>query len=246
MNANIAALYQQQYQELGALVAAAPDLLNFPLTRDQLAWLGRASVLVDAVSGPIDHAAFTVACDGLEPRVSRLRIANQILMIVHRALARAEARAPAAAQGGFLMAGAQFTAYRVVGRILGTATRQATIVDPYVNNVALFDFAPLAPEHVNVRLLGSNREQLAESLREGFRRWQAQYGAARPLEIRIADRRVVHDRLIEIDGDTVFTFTQSFKDLAARAHTTAVRVPPEIAEPKIEAYDAIWRDALPV
>jgi hypothetical protein len=167
-------------------------------------------------------------------------------MILHRALARAEARAPVAAQGAFIPAGEQFTAFQVIGRILEGATRTILIVDPYLNDVAVREFAPLAPENVRVRLLGSNRQQVAATLPTALARWQQQFGAARPLEIRTAPQRDVHDRLIAIDNASVFTLTQSLKDFANRANATAVREPDHIAEPKIEAFADIWDNATPI
>lgn len=245
MAANVEALRQQQYQELGALIATTPILDDENLTAEKLTWLGRVSVLVDALSGPADSVSFNVASDNLYG-IRRRQNAQQILAILHRAFARAEALAPAGVRGAFIPAGAQFTAYQVIGRVLEQATRDVLVVDPYLNDVAVREFVPLAPPGTAIRLLGSDRERVIDTLRAAHERWQQQYGHDRPLEVRIAARRDVHDRLIVIDGRSVYSLTQSLKDFAARANATAMEEMQEIAGPKIEAYEEIWRNAAPI
>jgi hypothetical protein len=70
--------------------------------------------------------------------------------------------------------------------------------------------------------------------------------ATRPLEIRLAPARSLHDRLIIVDGAQAWTLTQSLKDFAARSPATIVKVDGETAGLKICAYDAIWRGAAPL
>jgi hypothetical protein len=227
------------------LIAATPDLADGNIDAAKLAWIGRASFLVEALCAPRDVAAFNLAAEHLIG-VMRHTNAHQMRVILHRALARAEAQAPVAAQGAFIPAGEKFTAFQVIGRILEGATRNILIVDPYLNDVAVREFAPLAPEGISVRLLGSSRQQVVATLPTALTRWQQQFGAARPLEIRTAPQRDVHDRLIAIDETSVFTLTQSLKDFANRANATAVREAEHIAEPKIEAYAEIWNNATPI
>jgi hypothetical protein len=64
---------------------------------------------------------------------------------------------------------------------------------------ALTDFAPLAPEGVTIRLLSDQREH-KPSLPPATERWKGQHGQKRPLEVRLAAPRTLHDRLIIIDA----------------------------------------------
>jgi hypothetical protein len=77
-------------------------------------------------------------------------------------------------------------------------------------------------------------------------RWRMQYGGARPLEVRVSEPKLLHDRLIVVDQKTVWSLTQSFKDLAARSPTSIIRTPPEISAAKMEAYADLWDGATPL
>ena len=67
-----------------------------------------------------------------------------------------------------------------------------------------------------------------------------------PLDVRLGAPGSLHDRLILIDGKTAFVLGQSFKDLATRAHTSLVRMPPDAGKLKIEAYELMWSSAAPL
>lgn len=77
-------------------------------------------------------------------------------------------------------------------------------------------------------------------------RWIAQYQKARPLQVRLAPAKTLHDRLIVTDKSVAWVIGQSFKDLAKRAHTSLVRMDPESGGLKISAYKAIWASATPL
>ena len=70
----------------------------------------------------------------------------------------------------------------------------------------------------------------------------AQYGAARPLQVRLAPPKALHDRAIFTDQTTAWTLTQSLKDFAKRSPAEIVRAD-DIAALKIAAYEAIWANA---
>ncbi len=53
-------------------------------------------------------------------------------------------------------------------------------------------------------------------LEPAARRWIQQYGAARPLKVRLAPKKALHDRSIFVDGTVVWTLTQSFNAFANR------------------------------
>ena len=125
---------------------------------------------------------------------------------------------------------------------MGTATSDVFIIDPYADAKVLTDYAVLAPQTASVRVLTEATHN--RSLKPAAEHWRQQMKQS--LEVRIAAPRTLHDRLILIDGKTAYVLGQSFKDLAARAHTSLVRMPPDAAKLKIEAYELMWSSATPV
>jgi hypothetical protein len=49
-----------------------------------------------------------------------------------------------------------------------------------------------------------------------------------------------------VDGKTAWVLGQSFNKLAERAHTSLVRMSPDAAVLKIDAYEAMWASAVPL
>lgn len=241
------------YRELGQLVANVPgDLVGRGAISPQTHhWLGRAAVLLEwpirspASPEAFDHISFTTAVDGLAG-VLREQNAHQIVTILHRALARAEQNAPAAAQGAFIPVGAAFNVFQVIGKVLSEARNDVLIVDAYLGPRVLTDFVPLAAEKVVVRLLTDSFSTKSETLAPAVARWAKQFGATRPLEIRLTAPRLLHDRLIVIDGSRVWSLTQSLEHFADRSHGSVLRVEGEMAEQKIHAYGQLWADAQPL
>jgi hypothetical protein len=188
---------------------------------------------------------FNTYVASLSKSTMQLSAAQDLGVIVRRALAKAELKAPATAQGSFIPAGNVFDAMAAIGKILGGATRDVLIVDPYMDERALTDFAPLVPEHVAIRLL-SDLDSVKPTLRPAAARWAAQYGTSRPLAAKLAPARTLHDRLIAIDGATVWVLTQSLNAFATRSPASIVRVDDETANLKIAAYQAMWGHATPL
>ena len=84
---------------------------------------------------------------------------------------------------------------------------------------------------------------LGKVFRSANERWQQQYASTRPLTVKLAAPRSLHDRLIIIDGSTVYVSTQSLNALAVRSPASIMRADPEMAQLKIEAYQLIWDNA---
>ncbi|MDO3558274.1 hypothetical protein [Ralstonia pseudosolanacearum] len=230
------------YVHLGRLVETMPDLTGpGPISAEAHQWLGRAAALVEASGDVADHVTFKVAAQNLESPL-RATNAQAIAAIAHRALARAELKAPAAAQGAFIAVGESFSAVAAVSKVLATARQTVLVVDPYADAKALTDFAVLAPEGVQIRIL-SDAGTVKPSLKPAAESWAKQYNSARPLEIRLAPARSLHDRMITVDDAQAWTLTQSLKDFAARSPASIVRVDAETAGLKIGAYAAIWQGA---
>jgi hypothetical protein len=228
------------YAQLGSLVAEMPDLANGPITPEINRWLGRAVVLVEATGE--DPIALKVACQMLD--VYRAMNAQTIASFVYRALAKAELNAPAAVQGTFIAAGHTFDAFTAVGKVLGTAKTDVLMVDPFADEKVLTDYAVLAPDNVTVRLL-ADQADYKKSLKPAAEHWVRQF-PTRPLSVRLAPPKTLHDRLILVDGATAWTLGQSFNKLVERAHTSLVRMDPESGERKIASYQAMWNGAAPL
>jgi hypothetical protein len=224
------------------LVAEMPDLARGPITPETNRWLGRAAALVELTGDTANFVSLKVASQNLAT-VLRETNAQTIAVIVQQALAKAEVNAPATSQGTFIAAGSTFDAYAAVGKTLAQAKTDVLMVDPYADEKVLTDYAALAPDTIAVRLL-TDKASHKNTLKPAAERWLQQFGPARPLEVRLAAARTLHDRLILVDGKTAWTLGQSFNKLAERAHTSLVRLPPEAGAEKIAAYEAMWATAV--
>jgi hypothetical protein len=213
-----------------------------PLSQEAEAWLARAYALVDAGGNPLDIVEMRQQTTHFGGLVYREEAAKPLLAIPRRTAAVAELAAPTAVQGAFIHAGDVFTAMIALGKIFKGATKDVLIVDPYMDAVALSDFALQVPENVPIRLLSDNAT-VKPTLRPARDRWQKQYPTSRPLEARLAPDRTLHDRVIIIDGSAAYISTQSLNALAARSPATVMRADAETTKLKIEAYENIWRSA---
>lgn len=167
---------------------------------------------------------------------------SHILGVLYRSLARAEINAPSTAQGAFIPAGNAFDAMSAVGKALAPARRDVLIIDPYMDQKALTDFAVLIPVGVGIRLL-ADQKHYKPSLAPAVQRWAAQHQTQRPLEARLTPERTLHDRLIIVDDETVWVLTQSLNAFAARSPASIVRSDGDAASLKVDAYRDLWNAA---
>jgi hypothetical protein len=213
---------------------------------ETIKWLGRAHALI-AAQGDINdvieikrqtgRAVQHTDDDG--DRVYRKVAAREIAILVYRALATAELHAPASVQGAFIPAGNAFDAVTAISKILEGAKSDVLIVDPYMDEKTLIDFAPLASEGVTIRLLADENSR-KPTLHPAVERWKTQYGPRRPISAKLAASHTLHDRLIMVDGSQVWILTQSLKDFAARSPASIVRADDDAAALKVTAYQSIW------
>jgi hypothetical protein len=239
------------YRQLGHHIATVPNLAQMDHPEVML-WLGRAFALVAATG---DGAAARrvkrlhkllrtrISPDPLKRNHELISLNVMELMdILYRALAVAELNAPSAVQGAFIPAGSPFDAMAAMGKVLGTAKTDVLIVDPYMDEKALTDFAGLTLAGVSTRLLADEANHKA-TLKPAISRWVAQYGASRPLETRLTPPRTLHDRLLVIDGTHAWILTQSLNAFASRSPASIVRADDETAGLKIATYESIWQAA---
>jgi hypothetical protein len=233
------------YVQLGRLIESMPDLTVYPQAATATQWLARGYALT-AVISIVDAASIKDAMGWLaspdQSREVKQAYAQTVAQSLHRALAVAELSAPATAQGAFIPAGNAFDGFAAVGKVLSSGKGRLLIVDPYLDEKVLTDFAPLAVEGVTIWLL-ADQQSVKPSLQPAVARWSAQYGAKRPIEAKLAAPRALHDRLIIVDGQEAWDLTQSLNAFAARAPASIVRSGPEQAALKIPYYEGTWASA---
>lgn len=236
------------YRQLGRLIETMPDLAQSPLSTDAHLWIARAFALVKEVNNLADPALFSVEAGTLgetgrsdfEYR-RRIKAVHEITAIVYRAFAIAETRAPAGVSGAFIPIGNSFDVFAALSKLFRTATHEVLIVDPYMDVTVLTEFGTAIPEGIKLRLL-SDQADHKQTLEPAAKKWAAQYGTSRPLAVRLAAPKTLHDRAIFIDQKTAWTLTQSLKDFAKRSPAEIVRAD-DIATLKISAYESIWQTA---
>ena len=210
-------------------------------------WIGKLDALLAAGNDVANLAELGTNANIIQAHtpMEASRAAQGITGVLYRALAAAELRAPVSAKGSFILAGNAFDAMAAIGKVLEAAKRDVLIVDPYMDEKALMDFAPLAAAGVAIRLLADEKDH-KPTLRPAQQRWLTQYGASRPVEVRLAAHRILHDRLIIVDDTDTRVLTQSLNSFAARSPASIVRVDDETSALKIAAYAAIWAASSPL
>ncbi|PDT87496.1 hypothetical protein CO669_25360 [Bradyrhizobium sp. Y36] len=229
------------YRRLGRLIEEAPHFGGVaPLTTDQLTWIARAEALIERAGDMGAKVEFGAAKMSLALPSSRALGHQTMMMAIHRVLAAAELASPAGARGAFIPVGSPFDAYSAVAKIFAAAASDILVVDPYMDDTMLLDFAGAVPDHASFRLL-SDQQSAKSSLGAAAAKWKAQY-PHRSIQVRLAPARTLHDRAILVDGKSAWTVTQSFKDLAKRSPAEIIRGD-DIATLKVAAYEQIWNGA---
>ena len=233
---------QSLYVQFGRLIQTKPPL-RAPLTPDYYEWAGRASALIAATGDLVDKVAIDAAITALNCSFGTSE--HDLLVVLYRALGKAELEAPVSAQGAFIPAGAVFDTFAAIGKVLSEAQAEVLIVDPYLDET-VFEFVPSAPERVLLRLLAAQGKH-KPNFPPAVRRWLTQNATKWPIEARLAARDELHDRLIIVDGKTVWDLTQSLNHFAKRSPASIIRVyEDDIIAEKITTYHARWMAATPL
>lgn len=239
---------EEIYHNLGQLLAAAPDFTaHTSIQTEETVWMAKTYAVLLSANMVQEAVAVQTEMNLITTSTSRLRTtyAGRLMAVLHRALAVAEIKAPTSVRGTFISAGNVFDAMAAVGRVLGQAATNVRIVDPYMDEKALTDFALLAGPSVKIELL-ADISAVKATLKPAVTRWQAQYTNDRSLEAKLSAARSLHDRLIIVDGSSVFTLTQSLNAFAARSPASIVKLEGDAVPLKIAAYDAFWNAATPI
>jgi hypothetical protein len=234
---------EELYLRLRQVITDMPDLKVDRISPDLARWFGEASFLVEECGDAPDMIALRTQIDSFGTMLSRAY--DAIPIILYRALARAEARAPSSAHGTFIAAGKPFDALAAVSKLFSEAQADVLIVDAYADANLLDTFLVAVPERVPIRVL-ADAKALKPTLKPAVEAWKKQFGPARPLEARKAPKGSLHDRLILIDRTDVWLLGQSFNQLATRSNTYLSKADPELARMKIDAYDQIWGASAPI
>lgn len=217
---------------------------NVPLTSEQIRWQASALVLMELQDNLLDASSFRSAMSSSIHGLLRANAGMTFYQLLATAIARLELQLPSGIRGAFIPIGNQFDALRAISEIVRSAEQDLFIVDPYADDSALVRFAINVGEGIRTRIFRDGQyRDCGARLRSAGDAWQQQYGAARPLEIRSAPNRTLHDRFIAIDSTKVYLVSQSFKDLAARSPATIQRAEQSLADEKLHAFEELWQTA---
>jgi hypothetical protein len=205
-------------------------------------WVGRADALVMECGDIRDQAEWRTAIMLFDEKPHTA--ASLITTVLYRVLAAAELKAPPSVRGAFIPAGGSFDAFAALAKVLQSANKEVLIVDPYMDETALTEFGGAVPAGVLLRLL-ADQSTHKPTLQPAATRWASQHGVSRPIQVRLAPQKTLHDRAIFIDRMTAWILTQSLKDFAKRSPAEIVRAD-DTAALKIDAYEAIWASAVVV
>jgi hypothetical protein len=233
--------------QLRALAQTLPELGDWEtgyVSPEAHVWLGRLYALVKD-SGDTIGAALVQTSTVFLAGYGADQAATEIVGVLHRTIGVAELQAPAGAAPAFIPAGNSFDTLAAVGRVFGTAKKSLLIVDPYMDERTLTEFSVQAAEGVTIYLL-SDEATVKPGLKPMSTKWQSQYGDKRPLEVRLSTSRALHDRLVVVDNVSVWTLTQSFKDIAIRSPASLIQIDAETAILKTQAYYQLWSSARPI
>lgn len=233
---------EHRYFQIKNLVANIPDLSDPKnISAEARQWLGRSAALLQSDEDRMEYIQFKIACDSLGSMMHDSSV-NTIISTLYRALARAELAAPAIERGAFIPAREPFAALSAIAKVFGSASVALLIVDPYADANLLIDFAVLAQEDVSIQILTDENGYKA-GLKPAAENWRKQYFCTRPLEIRIAPKKTLHDRVIFVDEKDTWILGQSFNNLATRSPTALQRLEQDTSSMKFAAYSSLWKSA---
>ena len=196
------------YVQLGRIIETMPQYWgDTQLPTEVHQWVGRAGALIEVGGNISDNMEWNVATKRLNTG-ARQSAVEDLRRILFAVLGAAELNAPAGMRGSFIPVGGSFDAYAAISKVLQLAKKEAFIVDPYLSDIVLTDFCQALPDGIQLRLLADEKDSKS-SLAPAAARWVSQHGAKRPLAVRLAPWRVVHDRCIFVDGQSAWALTQS-------------------------------------
>lgn len=238
------------YHRIGELLGTVPDFSSEraegPLSQSSHMWLARAYACADQILGVVEASSVKTATQVIVTQLRTAVAVQTLLAVLYRAFATLELKVSPGLQGSYIPVGDSFAALQAITSVLRHATTDAFVVDPYLDGSFLTTFGNAVPETVPLRLMTEAESRYLDNLREAVRRWQSSFQEQRPIEVRLAPRRSLHDRLIMLDRSKVWVAGQSFKDFANRSPTTVLAASHDISIAKINAFSVLWEEAEPI
>jgi hypothetical protein len=131
---------------------------------------------------------------------------------------------------GVFEPGQEYEFYRAVKTILGLATKEIFVIDPYISSELFETYADAIPRTVSFRLLSVSPQQPVLSLAQ-------KYASGGNFQMRSSN--AIHDRVLFSDA-RVWLCGQSLKDAAKRKPTYIVEHDEPLMRP---VYETLWGKA---
>lgn len=230
------------YADLKNLIDSAPDLERCDLHAPEVQrWLGRAYVTINSADESVEALTFKVYADNLDNLALRASNSQKMKATLYRVIAKVEDQIPTQSDDAFIAPGDVWGAFVQISKIFESAKSDVFVVDPFMDDSVLRDYAERLPDGATLRLLTTDKiSRFNALLASAVRKWNGTY-PERPAEVRVTRYgSTIHDRIIAIDRQTVWIVTQSLKDLATKAPATVTRFVEDLTPEKLAAYDDIW------
>lgn len=209
---------------------------------DTLMWLGRLSALSEEDGDTVQSTMLRMHIQSLGGVLHDKAVAT-VLSTLHHLIARYEIRVPAASRSAFLAPGDTFGSFSAVGTAIKEAAGSLLVVDPFLDQIFMTDFAPWIAERVELRLLGTAKSARS-ALPRAVELWREKYDDVRPISLRICQNAAVHDRYL-FDPERVWHVSQSFNKIATRAPALITPITGDTADLTRTAHEEIWASADP-
>lgn len=158
-----------------------------------------------------------------------------IFGVLSRAISDIELKVPDKGQVAFA-AGEVYDFFRELNKVIASAESSLFIVDPYLDHTVFDHYLNSRKREVTVRLL-LNRN--ADEVKAAAKKYTIQHGEI--LEVR--KTKIIHDRVIFIDGYVCWVVGQSLKDAAKAKPTYLSPLSPDIVSMKLAGYEEIWNQS---
>ncbi len=237
------------YMIIGRLIETTPDFSNKKITDEQRQWFGRVYAVIKESGGYSDEIMLNHAITNLTKYISYEKspeknwcqsYVGDIKGLLYKVLGFNELHAPVSPEEIFFPVGGVFDFFVAISKIFDRTKKEILIVDSYLDNKILTEFALTIPENVTIKLLTSKKAYERKIIQPALNKWVKQYGNTRPIELRIVSNRL-HDRWVIIDNKEVWTLSQSFNNFSARSEGKII--PSQKPHKEIEVCSTIWKDA---
>lgn len=135
--------------------------------------------------------------------------------------------------GNVYGAGQVYEFFRDLKAIVGAASKEALLVDPYFNGQAFDDYLSTMRPGKTIKILA---ERYVDDVQRFAARHAQQYGTN--IEIRRSSE--LHDRLVIVDNSDCWVVGASIKDAAVRSSTYLFPLQPVLANAKRDIYSEVW------